>query len=304
MDPDSGATSDYRRGSVFGLTVAEIFILMLFLLLILLAKFEEDAAQERERTRADLADAKAKLQELEPWQALIGEFETPDEVVTLRRTRDDAVRAAERHKREADTLRAVVDGEETLQEAINRASAAQREAEERAAEAERQAQARVAAAESEAANAREDLRVLRTKGQKPPCWYRVVPDGKGGVRERAEYAFNIGVFADHFVLRRAATPSGGAEDDNGGTYAAEAERLGLDGLPYNQPLSDARLQQLLQGVHDAGKNRQIRTYPCVFSVRVWDQTPIDAKGRWQYAHDVIIEGLFGAYRVRDEPWRR
>ena len=65
---------------------------------------------------------------------------------------------------------------------------------------------------------------LRAKGQNP-----------GGFRERAEYIFNIGVFADHFILRRAETPPGGAKDDNGGTYAAEAERLTLDGLPYTEP---------------------------------------------------------------------
>ena len=145
--------------------------------------------------------------------------------------------------------------------------------------------------------------MLCAKGQNPPCWYRVVQDAKGGFRERAEYIFNIGVFADHFILRRAETPPGGAKDDNGGTYAAEAERLALDGLPYNEPLGDTFLLQLLQPIHDAGKNRQVRTYPCVFSVRVWDQTPSDAKGRWQYGHDRIVEGLFGTYRVRDQPWQ-
>ena len=287
---------------MFGLTVAEIFILLLFLLLILLATFEEDVAEELERTRADLADATTKLLELEPWAPVVREFETPDEVVTLRRARDDAVRAAEARKREAEALRAVVDGEETLREAIDEARAAEREAEHRVAEAERLAGERVAALEREAAEVRRDLHVLRTKGRNPPCWYRVVPDGEGGFRERAEYIFNIAVFADHFILRRAETPAGGAEDDNGGTYAAEAQRLELDRLPYGRPLSDTRLRQLLLGVHDAGKNRRIRTYPCVFSVRVWDRTPHDAKGRWQYAHDGIIEGLFGTYRVRDEPW--
>ena len=290
---------------MFGLTVAEIFILLLFLLLILLATFEEDAAEEREKTRADLADATTKLQELEPWEPVVREFETPAEVVTLRRARDDAVRAVERHKREAEALRAVVDGvdgAETLQEAIEEARAAEREAEDRVAEAERRAEQTVAAAERETAAIRRDMHVLRTKGQKPPCWYRIVPDGENGFRERAEYIFNIAVFADHFILRRAETPAGGAKNDNGGTYAVEAQRLELDSLPYDQPLGDARLRQLLRGVRDAGKNRQIRTYPCQFTVRVWDKTPPDAKGRWQDAHDGILEGLFGTYRVQDDPW--
>ena len=116
--PGTGANSDYRRGSVFGLTVAEIFILLLFLLLILLATFEQDAAQEREKTMVDLANAKQELQEFEPWRNVVNEFATPDEVVTLRRARDDALRIAKLHKQEADTLRGVIDGGQTLQEVI------------------------------------------------------------------------------------------------------------------------------------------------------------------------------------------
>ena len=309
MDPHSADTADYRRGTVFGLTVAEIFILLLFLLLIMLATFEEDATTQHATTEAELDAAKGKLRELEPWIAATRQFETPEEIVTLTRARDDAERetqqhkeaaerhkeSAERHKKEADRLQEVVNealaGDDAAQRILNDARAATEQAEQRAEAAERNAD-----------QAREDLRVLRTKGHNPPCWYERVPDGKGGTRERPHYTFNIAVFAQHIVLRRAATPPGGATDDNGGSYAAEATMLGLDGLPYDQPLDDRAFLRALQPVHDAGKNRQVRTYPCIFWTRVWDRTPDDAKSRWQRAHDRIIEGMFGAYTVRNDPW--
>ncbi len=285
MNPNPEATSHYRRGTVFGLTVAEIFILLLFLLLILLAVFEEDAAEQRTDTQEKLRATQEKLSELEPWEPVARLFETPEEVVTLRRARDEAVRQAERHQEEAKRLKEVIGGEVTAVKAIEVAVAAKHEAEERAEQAQ------------------EELRVLRTKGQNPPCWYAQVGDGRGGTRERPHYTFNVGVFRDHLILRRADTPPGGAEDDNGGTYAAEADRLGLDGLPYDRPLDSAAFVSALQPIHDAGKNKAVRTYPCIFWVRVWDRTPANAKRRWQYAHDRIIEGLFGAYTVRNDPWR-
>ena len=46
----------------------------------------------------------------------------------------------------------------------------------------------------------------------------------------------------------------------------------------------------------------MRSYSCVFSVRVWDETSSGAKQRWQQAHDRTLEWLFGTYRVQDEPW--
>ena len=282
MDPNTEATSHYRRGTVFGLTVAEIFILLLFLLLILLAVFEDDDAGQLAAVRDELADVKQKLLELEPWEPVARQFETPDEVLTLIQAGDDAIRQAERHKDEADRLKELL---ATAAEAIEKAVAAKHEAEERAEQA------------------RKELHVLRTKGQNPPCWYATVDDGRGGTRERPHYTFNIGVFTDHLILRRAETPPGGAEDDNGGTYAAEAARLELDALPYDRPLDNRTFVRELQRIHDAGKNKEVRTYPCVFWVRVWDRTPADAKRRWQHAHDRILEGLFGAYTVRNDPWR-
>ena len=276
---------------MFGLTVAEIFILLLFMLLLLLAIADKDDEEQHASTRAELESVKGELNELAPWKPVTRMFETPDEIITLRRAKDVAEREAQQQKELADALRGAVEGGPNAHRMIEEAVAAKQQAEEIAQDAVR-----------DASEAREELRVLRTKGQNPPCWYRQVDDGKGGVRERPHYTFDVGVYADHLILRSAKTPPGGAVDDNGGSYAAEAEQLGLADLPYGQPLADTTFVRALQRIHDAGKNKQVRTYPCIFWTRVWDLTPPDAKARWQRAHDRIIEGMFGAYTVRDDPW--
>ena len=58
----------------------------------------------------------------------------------------------------------------------------------------------------------------------------------------------------------------------------------------------------MRPIHQRGKDGKVRSYSCVFFVKVWDKTSPDAKARWQRAHDEVLEGLFGAYVARDDPW--
>ena len=277
----AGTDAAYRRGTVLGLTVAEVFILLLFLLLLAFLTLVQGWEAERERADETLREAQETLQEVGQWKELVEEFATPDEVLTLRRQKERAEREAELHERQAETLRELLAEEDQV---AADALAAVQEAEQRAAEA------------------AEELRVLRVKGHNPPCWYRVVPTRDGDVRERPYYTLNLAVFDDGIVIRPSDVPPGGAADDNGGTFADEAARLDLAALPFETTLSDAEVRTHLQPIYAAGKAKEIRTYPCVFWVRVWDKTSPDAKARWKEAHDKLIEGLFGAYTVRDDPW--
>ena len=140
------------------------------------------------------------------------------------------------------------------------------------------------------------------KGQNPPCWYDVVPDGDGGMREKALYAFDVGVFDEYMVIRRREPPVGRAADDGDSTYADEWNDLRMAGISYDQPLSNNELIAELHRIHDDGKQGKVRSYACIFSIRVWDETSSDAKARWQQAHDRTLEWLFGTFRVEDEPW--
>ena len=289
--PSRTPDAEYRRGAVLGLTVAEVFVLLLFLLLIVFLGLERNWKMQTDEIRKQLVEAEERVEPLEQWQQVIEEFEAPEEIVTLQRQRQEAVQAAALYRRENETLRQIVeDGDPTGKEAARLASEVRR-ATETMQEAQRKAD-----------QFEEELRVLRVKGMNPPCWYEQVRDGEGGMREKPHYTLNVGVFDKHIILSPLEAPPGGADDDNGGTYASEAQSMGLDEIPYRVPLADTEILRLLQPVHDAGKSERIRSYSCIFWVRVWDKTSPNSKIRWKRAHDEILEGLFGAYTVKEDPW--
>ena len=271
------ADAAYRRGTVLGLTVAEVFVLLLFLLMLAflgLAQSPDETvrlqaeyrrtAEALDRVQQELSTVRSRY---EPWDDVIREFKAPDEIVTLHRDKAAAEREAARARRVAEAARA------QAEEALGAEEVARRE-----------------------------LRVMQEKGQNPPCWYRRVPDGRDGLREKPYYTFDVAVFERHMVLRRVPAPPGGADDDTGGTYQSDAFALGLERLPYGTELSDQEVVEALMPVYRAGKDRQVRSYSCIFWVRVWDLTPPQAKVRWKRAHDAILEGMFGAYTVTDQPW--
>ena len=271
----------YRRGAVFGLTVAEIFILLVFVLLLVFLTLARQWQSEKREAEERLESVRT---ELEPWKPVIAEFEAPEQVESLRLAEAKA-------QRELETLREVVEasGEpaENPTELLDRL---------------REAVDEQVAAQEEYERIREELRVLREKGVNPPCWYEKVPTTDGALREKPFYTFNLGVFDDGIVVRKLETPPGGAEDDGGESYARESKQLGLDQLPYDTLLSDAEFLGQFRDVQRAGKEKQVRSYSCIFWVRVWDKTSATAKERWKEAHLNIVQGLFGTYVVREDPW--
>ena len=157
-------------------------------------------------------------------------------------------------------------------------------------------------ARGEADEARTAYDVLRRKGENPPCWYEKVPAGEGKTREKAHYIFNIAVYDEAMVVRRHPIPQGRAEDDDGLPYDQEAKQVGLDRIPVDTKLTDDELIRYMRPIHDLGKSVEVRSYSCIFSVKVWDKTSPNAKDRWKRAHDSVLEGLFGTYEVKDDPW--
>ena len=237
--------SSYRQGTVLGLTIAEVFILLTFLLLIALLGLnqEDELLQESDSGNAPRV------------------WVRPEKIETLVTTAEQARKLQE----EAEQARVV--------------------------------------AERERDQARSDLALMRRKGENPPCWYQVVSAGEGKTREKPDYVFNVAIYKDSIELAPRPAPPRGAFDDGGGLYADEWKRLYIEELPYGKALSDAEFNEAVSDLVAQGRNRQVRTYGCVFSVMVWDRTPDNAKKRWKDAHDRVIEGLFSAYTVRDLEWR-
>ena len=271
-----------------------MFILLLFLLMLLFLALNQEWEQQAREAEDKLVEVTAIRDTL-----AAAEEARRDRIRTLTRQRDEAAQRAADARRLLDrSANELLQEAQAAREKARAAGEEARVAQEEAQEARREAVAQVAAANERA----EQARNLLAKGENPPCWYRRVSDGRDGEREKPYYSFEVGVFDDHLIVRWLPPPPGGAEDDNQGSFADEAQRLGFDALPYGQRLSDSEFVRHFSPAWRAGKNKRVRSYSCIFWVRVWDQTAPGAKTRWKRAHDRILEGLFGAYQVRDEPW--
>ena len=270
----------YRKGTVLGLTIAEIFILLIFLLLLAMLTLNSqwnEINKGYEETLAKLRSANTD----EP-------FITPEQIETLYVRMTEAEQARERYQEAlAQEQGRRIKAEEEQTQARGNLRAAE-EALERARK--RQEEAEII------------LDVLRQKGENPPCWYEIVAAGDGKSREKAHYMFNVAVFDTGLVLAPSPVPSGAATDDGGPPYAEEARWLGVAGIPYGQHLSDEAFTKHLKPLVEQGKQSKVRTYSCVFFIRVWDKTSPGAKDRWKQAHDRVLEGMFGTYEVRNDPW--
>ena len=301
-------TAGYRKGTVLGLTIAEIFILLIFLLLLTTLALNSQWNEEKK-------GYEEKLTEL-----LSGNtderFITPEQIETLYVQMTEVEQARDRyqealaleHESRKEAEEALVQEHESrreAEEALAQEHESRKEAEEALAqehESRREAEEALALEHESRKEAEEALDVLRRKGENPPCWYEIVATGDGNIRERTHYLFNVALFDTGLVMAPSPVPSGAATDDGGPPYAEEARRLGVADLPYGKYLSDEAFTKHLKPLVERGKQSKVRTYSCVFFIRVWDKTSPGAKGRWKQAHDRILEGMFGTYDVRDDPW--
>ncbi len=327
----------YRRGTVLGLTVAETFIVLTFLLLIALLglTYRDEPVPESDMTSAprvwerpedivtlvNAAEAARVVAERERDEARESAEEARrarEEVeaarVVAERERDEARESAEEARRareEVEAARVVAERErDEARESAEEARRAQTEAEQVRAtanserdQANAQAEEELSALERERDEARQELTLFRRKGENPPCWYKVVSAGEGKEREKPYYAFNVAIYEHSIELAPRSPAPEGAFDDNGRSYAEEWKQLKLDELPYGKELSDEEFAEAVRDLVAKGRNGEVRSYECVFSVMVWDKTPVHAKKRWKNAHDRIIESSFSAYTVQDLEWK-
>ena len=275
-DPDEARavashSQSFSHGTVFGLTVAEIFILLVFVLLMIFLTFLRQVQEERESIERQLVETRHVI---DRWNQVISAFETPEEVLTLTAAPADSSVTLNEIR---ETLAAVNDDpqrplEEQVKEAVHKLQSALAEV------------------------------ATMKKGVNPPCWYEVVQDAEG-TREKPHYTFEIGVFDDGIFVRPLPVPVGGARDDGAsGSYAVEADSLALGELPLDRKLSDQEFLVNFNRIREAGKSGDVRSYSCIFWTKVWDLTSAGAKARWKHVHLNVIEPLFGAYVVRSDPW--
>lgn len=296
----------YRRGTILGLTIAEVFILLVFLLLLTLLLFMNQWEKKMAEEEILREETETVRQVLSVWEEP-GNLPTPEEVKTLHDRANEAEAELRNIEEDSKMARKRADAAEQeivkLKDQLENAGKEKMDDEKEIADlkkAHQEVQEILEDANKKLQKARRDLRIQK-KGENPPCWYKLkVENGK--TREQHLFLLNIAVFDDAMIIRRRKPPEGAAVDDGGEPYAIEAQRLPLADIPYGEPLKDETLRENLQPIYDMGKAAEVRTYPCKFSVLVWDKTSSGAKARWQQAHDEVLEGLFGTVRVKQDPW--
>ena len=306
----------YRRGTVLGLTIAEVFILLVFLMLLALMGVNRYWSDK-----------------IGSWKGIMAKY-TPEEIAEAVELPEQLRRKVERlnrqikelereKKRLQSRIRALEDREEETGEKLDEtdrklrgATRALAECEKALADAKRKIETltigndRLRDTNSELRGENdalgEKIRIIG-KGVTPPCWYRQIeetnPITKANWREKPYYLFDIAIREKHMEVQRLPIPEGNAEDDGGTSYVEEANRLALDTIPYGTPLTDREMRNAMRHLYEKGKASQIRTYSCIFYVRVWDETGPGAKERWKQAHDGVLEQFFGTHQVRGASWK-
>lgn len=277
----------YRRGIVLGLSLAELFILLVFLLLLALIGYalsRDDQAAQQAQTIADQReqlDALAPIVDADP-------SELEQRIVQLEREKSDAERRAEEAEQQARMFRnentALHEAKEALEEERGileeRAEASEKAAE--SAEAARQA--------AEQKYQQAEQREKRGDGQTSPCWYKVVQK-QGEDIEEPLYIFDLRI-SDETVLvqnyHRSLPP-------DAHTPEPEYDRAALGReLPY------AEFMREFEPMKIAGRNKEVRDRWCLFHVRMWDNT--SNKTAYKRASNQFVHQVFVPTPVERDPW--
>jgi len=161
MKPDS----EYRRGTVLGLTIAEVFILLIFLLLLALLGLTSHW-QEAAKESSDKRD-----QILYEWRDIL-ESHTPDEIKTLTSKAPKLEQQVQMFRNERKTLRKDLEKLREEKEVLKEEREMLKEQAKASEKAAESAEAAQQAAEQKYQRARQ--REKRGDRQTSPCWYKVV----------------------------------------------------------------------------------------------------------------------------------
>ena len=311
MDMEEG----FRRGSVLGLTIAEIFILLVFLMLLALMGvnrywgektegwkdiIENNSPEDVEHALGHPDSLRAAVLGLKDQiQSLLKEKERLQKRIRVLEDREGET--GERLDRATEKLeevdKALDEHKKALEEAKHETTKLKTEKQE-LSDSRNHFKSKVDSLDNK-------IRIMH-KGITPPCWYQLVeetnPITKANWREKTYYLFDIAIRDDHMEVQSLPIPAGGAEDDGGLTYVEESKGLALDAIPYGIPLTDMEVRRFMRPLYEKAKGSKVRTYSCIFYVRVWDETASGAKERWKQAHDGVLEQLFGTHQVRSTSW--
>ncbi|MGR3913984.1 MAG: hypothetical protein OD918_05580 [Gammaproteobacteria bacterium] len=312
----------YRRGLTLGLTMAEIFILVVFMLLLMLlamsafnSKSKVDLARTQEALTAAVAERdKARQQIPESIKPLVRKNESLERALKTAKEEasektaelEKAQKESENAKQDVDRSRARIESLVRKNELLERDLKTAKEDSSEKTESLEKAQQKNERSKKAIDQLRDKL--YASKGIDPTCWYQVTyPQGKR--HEKPYYLMDIAVHDEHLrvVLRRPKWLPPGRAVDESGEHAPTSYQQEYERVRARAPLQEAAdmslsdFAEVTAPIRHLGKSEQIRDYACVFYVKVWDKTGPEEKERWKEG-TTTIKGSFYVYYVQDDPW--
>ena len=303
----------YRRGMVLGLTLAEIVILIIFILLLIISVFLTQRDERLAKLDRDLADKSRQTILLQEQIKLLKEFAPGEEnfdelfnklVIKRQETEELKKRVAvliERHRTLVEKanaleseLRAAKTQRDQVAEALARQGLDMSDIADMA-----QAQSMIEDLQSRLDGAKKEIHELRRqleelgeeKGQHPPCWYRLVTRPNGKPRERPLYIFYVRISDDNIFVKDIPAPTP--------EYVSQKPKLPFNRSALNTRLSFGEFVKSFKPLKDAADNKEVQAYSCKFYVKVWDATT--SKKSYRRALEKVVETVFFT-RIEDEPW--
>jgi len=272
----------YRRGIVLGLSLAELFILLVFLLLLALLGYALSRDDQANRQAQTIAEQQEQLDALAPIVDA-DPNELRQRIVQLAREKSDAEKRAEEAERDAEQQVQTI---AQLGREKERAEARARESEQRIESAEA---ARQAAEQKyqQLKQAKKDSEVL---GQYSPCWY-VVVQGHSGEREKAVFTFDVRMRNETVLVQKHYRPP---------PPGAHAPAVEYDRAALGRELPYPEFMRKFEPLKTAGREKRVRDRECYFHVQVWDATT--DKTAYKNAFNDYVREVFVPTSVRRDPW--
>jgi len=317
----------YRRGVVLGLSLAELFIILIFLLLMAMIGYtasREEELQEYEEELKQRIDDQG-LAEADAAEAEQAANEARDELSKVSKALEQANKekdeAQERADKAEETLGNIIEDDDPI-DLINQLTSENekltKDNEElqdklttAAPDAEIGKQVKETADElgvdpnelikltkgvsvlneeiSQLEKEKEGLEeALSGKGQYSHCWYRMAKRKNGKDYEKALYIFDIRISDDYIFVKDIPAPT----DE----YQSQKEELPFDRTALNRNLDYKEFIPAFRALKLAGHNNEVRNdRRCTFTVQVWDVTSSDNKKGWQQAKDRIVQNIFNTF---------
>lgn len=141
----------------------------------------------------------------------------------------------------------------------------------------------------------DSIRTDDPKGQDSPCWFRPAKRANGEPYERPTYIFHIRIADQGIFVQDTPAPTPAVRE--------RKRRLPFERGALNRWLGDEEFVTAFQPLKLAGENRVVRDdRRCTFYVAVWDATSETSKRRYKRAHNEVVQAVFNTYEYRQDPW--